>query len=291
MRIFVHILNQYCELSSPFSKNILIMESGYIKITDFGGCRPVTEEAKTLVKESSKNLIQQLRDGDWKATSKQSSKMLDSHGSSLTSENDEEDVRIEGTTAYLPPEVVMGGIPSFAADIWALGCVMFQCLTGRPPILEDNDELTAQRIVSFHLTSHPNDFFGEDESSSTFNHDEKSLIQSMLNRDSNSRPSISNVASNAYFEGMDIFRLHTKPAHPLDTGSVAPVSDAKWSRRQFSSIWAPQPQVYNINIPTTNATAVNGVANEPITEGDEVSVLFFSTQRTPLLARIREVDA
>ena len=99
------------------------------------------------------------------------------------------------------------------------------------------------------------------------------------------------VASNAYFEGMDIFRLHTKPARPLDTGSVAPVSDAKWSRRQFSSIWAPQPQVYNINVSTTNATTVNGAANEPITEGDEVSVLFFSTQRTPLPARIREVDA
>ena len=267
------------------------MESGYIKITDFGGCRPVTEEAKTLVKESSKNLIQQLRDGDWKATSKQSSKLLDSQDSSVTSEfDDEEDLRIEGTTAYLPPEVVMGAIPSFPADIWALGCVMFQCLTGRPPILEDNDELTAQRIVSFHLASEPNDFFGEEESSTTFNSNEKSLIQRMLNRDSNCRPSISNVASDACFEGMDIFHLHTKPAHPLDTGSIAPASDGKWSRRQFSSIWAPQPQAYNINVSTISATTVNIVLDEPITEGDEVGVLFFSTQKTPLLAQIREID-
>jgi serine/threonine protein kinase len=164
---------------------------------------------------------------------------------------------------------------------------MFQCLSGRPPILEDTDELTAQKIVSFHLTVQQ-DFFGEDESSSTFNHEEKSLIRQMLCRDIINRPCISEVASDDYFEGMDIFRLHAKPSHQLDIGTVAPVSDAKWSRRQFSSIWAPQPQEYDINLPVPSATNVGSHQNEPILEGNEDCVLFFSTQKAPLLGKIRE---
>ncbi|KAL7512700.1 hypothetical protein ACHAXN_009772 [Cyclotella atomus] len=267
-------------------ENILIMESGHIKLTDFGACRPITEEAKALVRDSSKNLVQNLRDGDWKSNSHQHSKLAQQESDSPDTEP--EDRRIEGTTAYLPPEVVLGAFPTAAADIWALGCVMFQCLSGRPPILEDTDELTAQKIVSFHLVSQSHDFFGEQEGSSTFNENEMSLIQRMLSRESSSRPSISSVAGDAYFDGIDIFRLHTKPAHQLDVGAIEPTADAKWTRRQLSTIWAPQPQAYNIDLPVKSTHKLHGSANDPIIEGDEVSVLFYSTQKAPLLAKIRE---
>ena len=162
-------------------------------MTDFGACRPVTEEAVALVKDSSKNLLLNLRDGDWKPTvrdTEMSSECVDTNNNETT----EEDLRIEGTTAYLPPEVVVGGYPTAAADVWALGCVLFQCISGRPPILEDNDDLTALRIVTFHLNSDPQDFFGECDPS-TFCDDTKSLIQRMLNREVNERPSIPQIAT------------------------------------------------------------------------------------------------
>jgi serine/threonine protein kinase len=263
------------------------METGHIKVTDFGGCRPVTDEAKALVKASSNNLIRQLRDGDWKPSSRDSSKDL-ADTNTVPSDQEPEDVRIEGTTAYLPPEVVIGAFPTAAADVWALGCVMFQCLSGRPPILEDNDELTVQKIVSFHLTSQSTDFFGEHDNSATFSHDEKALIERMLSRNPSDRPSVSEMANDEYFEGMDIFSLHIKPAHRLDIGSISPLADAKWSRRQFSSIWAPQPHAYNINDVPTAAAAGNSSRVEPIIEGEEISVLFYSAQKAPLLAKIRE---
>ena len=52
-------------------------------------------------------------------------------GSENENAEEEEDIRVEGTTAYLPPEVVVGAFPTSAADAWALGCVMYQCLSGR----------------------------------------------------------------------------------------------------------------------------------------------------------------
>ena len=190
----------------------------------------MTQEAKVLVKESSKNLLKQLRDGDWK---EKATNTFNSDGS-LTegSNNNDEDLRIEGTTAYLPPEVVIGGYPTTAADVWALGCVLFQCISGRPPILEETDELTAQRIVTFDLSAEEHNFFGE-YNASTFRDNAKALIQKMLDRDGARRPCILEISEDNFFDGKDIFSLHRRPAHPLDVGSIAPKSDAKWSRRQF----------------------------------------------------------
>ncbi|KAL7483815.1 hypothetical protein ACHAW6_009457 [Cyclotella cf. meneghiniana] len=268
-------------------ENILIMETGHIKITDFGGCRSITEEARALVRASSTNLIQHLRDGDWKATTFLSNKLAQDYVSKQPPE-EAEDLRIEGTTAYLPPEVIIGAFPTAAADVWALGCVMFQCISGRPPILEDSDDLTAQKIVSFHVTSQPLDFFGEQEGTSTFRQDEKSLIGSMLNRDCTCRPDILQIANDEYFNDMDIFSLHKKPATRLDIGSVAPSADSKWSRRQFSSIWAPQPHVYNIGASSTTASKGNSNKGGAISEGDEADTFFFSVQKAAILGKIRE---
>ena len=267
-------------------ENILITELGHIKLTDFGGCRPVTQEAKLLVKESSENLLQELRDGDWKqATPKRTEQQRRQNieGSNMNVEG--EDLRIEGTTAYLPPEVVIGGLPTCATDIWALGCVLFHCLSGRPPILEDTDDQTAQKIVSFHLSTHSDVFVGCDETA--FNESAKSLVQRMLHREASARPDIFEVSQSDFFDGVDIFNLHKKPAHPLDVGLVAPVSDAKWARRQFSSIWAPQPHAYNIGGTSTTTTKTRNSRNSPIVEGGERDETFATIQKA-ILTKISE---
>lgn len=149
--------------------------------------------------------------------------------------------------------------------------------------------MTAQKIITFHLDSNTKDFFGQCDSS-TFRDDAKNLIRRMLSRDPSSRPDLLQIAKDPFFSGMDIFSLHKRPAHPLDVGSIAPVADAKWSRRQFSSIWAPQPHAYNIGGSSSNPTSrVGNALDLPIWEGGEADMEFLPTHsKAPMLTKIRE---
>ncbi|MBA2813832.1 protein kinase [Streptomyces sp. KM273126] len=59
--------------------------------------------------------------------------------------------QIVGTSLYLSPERALGKPAGPAADIYALGCVLYQLLTGRPPFEAD----TAIAILHQHLDTAP----------------------------------------------------------------------------------------------------------------------------------------
>lgn len=52
-----------------------------------------------------------------------------------------------GTAAYMAPEVASGGPAGPGSDLYALGCVLFEMLTGRPPFTADADVAVAYRHV------------------------------------------------------------------------------------------------------------------------------------------------
>jgi serine/threonine-protein kinase len=58
-----------------------------------------------------------------------------------------------GTMDYLAPEVLRGGEPGPASDVYALGCVVFECLAGLPPF--GHRELA--EVGTAHLEAEPPD--------------------------------------------------------------------------------------------------------------------------------------
>ena len=58
-----------------------------------------------------------------------------------------------GSMDYMPPEQIRGEPVTGAADVYSLGCVVFQCVSGRPPFADRE----GMRVLWAHLQDEPPD--------------------------------------------------------------------------------------------------------------------------------------
>lgn len=59
--------------------------------------------------------------------------------------------RFVGTPDYLAPETINGAGQDEMSDWWSLGCILFECLYGRPPFNADTPEQVFQNILSRNI--------------------------------------------------------------------------------------------------------------------------------------------
>jgi serine/threonine protein kinase len=56
-----------------------------------------------------------------------------------------------GTASYMPPEQAMGGETTPSSDLYALGCVLYEMVSGRPPFAGDD----TVAVISQHVNTPP----------------------------------------------------------------------------------------------------------------------------------------
>ena len=56
-----------------------------------------------------------------------------------------------GTVSYMPPEQAMGGEVTAKADLYSLGAMLYEMVTGRPPFTGDD----TVAIIGQHINTPP----------------------------------------------------------------------------------------------------------------------------------------
>ena len=79
-------------------------------------------------------------------------------GTALLGESDADESGFDGTAEYVSPEVLGSKPATKACDLWALGCIVFQMLTGTTPFHEETEYLIFRRIQAYTEGSQPLDF-------------------------------------------------------------------------------------------------------------------------------------
>ncbi|CAD5111847.1 DgyrCDS1111 [Dimorphilus gyrociliatus] len=93
-----------------------------------------------------------------------------------------------GTPNYIAPEVLKRTGYSYEADIWAIGCIMYALLDGKPPFETPTLDETYERIKTNKYYLPP-----------TLSSEVKLLIAKLLSPEQHSRPSLKELDGDAFF--------------------------------------------------------------------------------------------
>ncbi|VFQ74553.1 unnamed protein product [Cuscuta campestris] len=163
-------------------ENLLLTADGHIKIADFGSVKPMQDSQITVLPNAA---------------------------------SDDKACTFVGTAAYVPPEVLNSSPATFGNDLWALGCTLYQMLSGTTPFKGASEWLIFQRIIARDI-EFPNYFSDE----------ARDLIDRLLDIDPSRRPGAgpdgyASLKNHPFFRGVDWqnLRAQTPPRLALDPKS------------------------------------------------------------------------
>ncbi|KAK7279521.1 hypothetical protein RJT34_24574 [Clitoria ternatea] len=179
-------------------ENLLLTGEGHIKIADFGSVKPMQDSQITVLPNAA---------------------------------SDDKACTFVGTAAYVPPEVLNSSPATFGNDLWALGCTLYQMLSGTSPFKDASEWLIFQRIIAREIRFP--DYFSEEA---------RDLIDRLLDLDPSRRPGAgadgyAALKRHPFFKGVDWNNLRAQipPKLALEpgAGTQSPASedvqDPSWS--------------------------------------------------------------
>ncbi|KAL9419199.1 hypothetical protein AB3S75_037036 [Citrus x aurantiifolia] len=186
-------------------ENLLLTADGHIKIADFGSVKPMQDSRITVLPNAA---------------------------------SDDKACTFVGTAAYVPPEVLNSSPATFGNDLWALGCTLYQMLSGTSPFKDASEWLIFQRIIARDIRF-PN----------YFSDAARDLIDRLLDVDPSRRPGAGPggyavLKMHPFFKGIDWknIRGQTPPklaSEPMvQSGEGDDVHDSSWNPSHIGDISA-----------------------------------------------------
>ncbi|KAJ0046205.1 hypothetical protein Pint_05924 [Pistacia integerrima] len=177
-------------------ENLLLTTEGHIKIADFGSVKPMQDSRITVLPNAA---------------------------------SDDKACTFVGTAAYVPPEVLNSSPATIGNDLWALGCTLYQMLSGTSPFKDASEWLIFQRIIARDIRF-PNYFSDE----------ARDLIDRLLDIDPSRRPGAGPdgyavLKMHPFFKGVDWKNIRglIPPKLALEpmahSGDCDDVNDSSWN--------------------------------------------------------------
>ncbi|OAY45803.1 3-phosphoinositide-dependent protein kinase 2 isoform X2 [Manihot esculenta] len=145
-------------------ENLLLTGDGHIKVADFGSVKPMQDSRITVLPNAA---------------------------------SDDKACTFVGTAAYVPPEVLNSSPATLGNDLWALGCTLYQMLSGTSPFKDASEWLIFQRIIARDIRFP--DYFSDEA---------KDIIDRLLDVDPSRRPGAGSdgyaaLKAHPFFEGVN----------------------------------------------------------------------------------------
>jgi len=254
-------------------ENLLLTATGHLKLIDFGSVKDLAVDAgREIVSRGSIDLTSRGRGSGGSAidpgialeveqdlgtaSSDQNHESTTNPSSSSSSSSSptrkrsplasnkmpKRAVTLVGTADYVSPEVLRNDPVTYAADLWALGCVLYQMFAGRPPFKATTEYLTFQKIIS-------GEYAALVPLENAVPQEAIDLIAALLQpipEDRLGAQDLSELKSHAFFHGIDWQNLRELPAPSpviVDTDSIgSAASSFDW---ELQSLVAALPKIGN----------------------------------------------
>ncbi|TIA89673.1 hypothetical protein E3P99_01959 [Wallemia hederae] len=151
-----------------------------------------------------------------KVTDFGSAKILDQSTDAESNINEERSKSFVGTAEYVSPELLRDRSVGKECDFWALGCIIYQMITGKPPFKATNEYLTFQLIMKLEY-SFPDNFppVARDLV-------EKLLVLDPVDRLGSGEDGIEDIRNHAWFDDVDFQQIWNLDPPSIATGMNEP---------------------------------------------------------------------